>query len=177
MITIKGHEFKEVLARDSYIRRSLQYKNNIMKTLSQIGVVSDDVDIELEPIAIKNLPASATWYIEGYRLYYSYKCAKKYVDNLYIVSKVIEFEVQDLIANKITFDEFLLEFIEKSDVENMRKEAREILGVAEDEMDLEIINKKYKELAKQYHPDMPNGDLEMFKKINNAHKILKRELS
>jgi len=26
------------------------------------------------------------------------------------------------------------------------------------------------------HPDMPNGNVEKFKEINKAHKILKREL-
>ena len=58
----------------------------------------------------------------------------------------------------------------------MRKEAREILGVEENVLDMAHIDKKYKTLAKKYHPDMPDGDLEMFKKINNAHKLLKREL-
>lgn len=175
-LTIKGHVFKEVLARDSYVRRALQYKNNILKTLSKIGVVSDDVEIEIEPVANKNVPASATWYIDGYRMYYSYKSATKYVDNLYVVSKVIEFEVADMMAKTITFDEFLLEFTEKEDVEHMRKEARELLGVDKDDLNIDNIDRKYKELARKYHPDMPEGDTEMFKKINNAHKILKREL-
>jgi len=32
-------------------------------------------------------------------------------------------------------------------------------------------------LAKETHPDMPDGDTEKFKMINRAHKILKRELA
>ena len=176
IITIKGHEFNAVLARDSFGRRALQYKNKIISALVKIGLVNDDVIIDLEPVAIKNVQASATWYIEGYRMYYSYKSAKKYVDNLYIVYKVIELEVGDLLAEKKTFEEFLLEFTEKDDVEHMRKEARELLGVEHDVLDIAIIDKRYKELAKKYHPDMDGGDTEMFKKINNAHKILKREL-
>ena len=175
-VTIKGYEFEAVIARDSYNRRALQYKNNIINVLSKIGIISDDIDIDLETVAIKNVPASATWYDNGYRMYYSYKSAKRYIDNLYIVYKVLNFEVADLLAKKKTFEEFLLDFTEKEDVEHMRKEARKILGVEEDVLDLDYINKKYKELAKKYHPDMPEGDLEMFKKINNAHKILKREL-
>ena len=35
----------------------------------------------------------------------------------------------------------------------MRKEARTILGLSEKETNLETINKAYKELAKQHHPD------------------------
>lgn len=175
-ITIKGHTFTEVLARDSYSRRAVQYTNKIISALSKIDVGEDDVIIEIEPVAIKSVPASATWYAEGYRMYYSYKSAKKYVDNLYVVYKVIELEVADLLAGKKTFDEFLLDFTEKKDVEQMRKEARETLGVDEDSLDMDDIDRKYKKLAKKYHPDMPGGDTEMFKKINNAHKILKREL-
>ena len=34
-----------------------------------------------------------------------------------------------------------------------------------------------KEMAKTLHPDTPTGDVEKFKKLNHAHKILKRELS
>src|SRR3989344_9313308 len=176
LITIKGHEFNALLARDSYGRRALQYKNNIISALSKIDVASDDVNIDIEPVAIKNMRASATWYADGYRMYYSYKSVKKHVDNLYVVYKVIEFEVADLLSGKKTFEEFLLDFTEKDDVEHMRKEARKTLGVEEDVLDMDSIDKKYKKLAKQYHPDMPEGDTEMFKKINNAHKILKREL-
>ncbi len=175
-LRIKGHEFKAVLAKDSFGRRALQYKNKIIHALSQIGITCDDIILDLEPFAIKNIPASATWYSEGYRMYYSYKSAKKYVDNLYVVCKVIELEVADLIAEKKTFEEFLRDFTEKDDVEQMRKEARELLGVEPDSIDMDLIDKKYKKLAKQHHPDMDGGDLEMFKRINNAHKILKREL-
>ncbi|MBI5390109.1 J domain-containing protein [Candidatus Woesearchaeota archaeon] len=175
-ITIKGHTFNAVLAKDSFSRRALQYKNNLIKVLSKLGLTPDDIEIELEPFAIKNVPASATWYCEGYRMYYSYKASGKFVDNLYVVYKVIEFEVNDVLEEKKTFEEFLLDFTEKDDVEHMRKEARELLGVEHDTLDLDLINKKYKELAKKHHPDMPDGDTEMFKKINHAHKILKREL-
>ncbi|MDP3734404.1 MAG: J domain-containing protein [Nanoarchaeota archaeon] len=174
-ITIKGHQFNLVLARDSYQRRALMYKNSIISILSKIGITRDEIIIDLEP-AIQRAPASATWYGDGYRMYYSYKSAKRYIDNLYVVYKVIELEVADLLAGKKTFEEFLLEFAEKDDVEQMRTEAREILGVGEDVLDMDEIDKKYKELAKKYHPDMPGGDTEMFKKINHAHKILKREL-
>ncbi|MBS3114183.1 hypothetical protein J4448_03705 [Candidatus Woesearchaeota archaeon] len=31
-------------------------------------------------------------------------------------------------------------------------------------------------MAKKYHPDMPEGNVDKFKEINRAHKILRREL-
>ena len=66
-------------------------------------------------------------------------------------------------------------FNEDQDIEKQRVEAREILGVEKDCLDLEVINAKYKNLAKNHHPDA-GGDQEMFKKINRAHKMLKKEL-
>ena len=58
-----------------------------------------------------------------------------------------------------------------------RKDARKLLGIDSDSLDLELVDKKYKELAKKVHPDTPTGDTEQFKMINRAHKILKRELA
>ena len=100
----------------------------------------------------------------------------KYAENLYVVSKVIEYHVNALVHEEINITEFIKTFSEKDDIEKQRKSARELLGIDEDCLDITIINKKYKILAKKYHPDMSGGDLEKFKAINNAHKMLKREL-
>ncbi len=175
MVTIKGYDIKPLTIRDSFDRRAIQYKNNIIETLHKVGLTEDDIDIKVEPGAFRNAPASVAWYIEGHRLYYSYKIAKKYVENLYIVSKVIELEVDALLKGEITFEDFVSTFSEKDDIEEKRKEARDVLGIGHDVTDIAIINAKYKDLAKKNHPDM-GGDTEKFKKINNAHQILKREL-
>ena len=80
-------------------------------------------------------------------------------------------------AKEILVDDFVREFSEDDDVTAQRVEARETLCVKPDEMDIEVINKNYKLLAKKYHPDMPEGDHECFQRINAAHKLLKKELS
>ena len=176
MIKIKGYEFNAMSVRDSFNRRALKFKNNIITHLRAIGVSPDDVDIELEPLAMKRFPASASWYFEGYNLHFSYKAGLKYVDNLFVVSKIIEFEVSAILEGKKSYDEFIADFTEERDVEEGRKAARELLGVDPESLDLPAINKAYKLLAKDAHPDMPNGDTETFKALNRAHKILKREL-
>ena len=89
--------------------------------------------------------------------------------------KVIEAEMQLLVSSEKRFDEFCREFMEEKNIDKIRAEAREILGVPTDCLDFELIHTNFKKLAKEHHPDM-GGDLEMFKKINNAHKVLKREL-
>ena len=148
----------------------------IINSLRVLGLTDDDVELDLEPIAIKNVPATVSWYMEGFRLQYSYKACKKYVENLYVVSKIIEFEVKEIVEGRKTIEEFVNDFREESNVEDKRKEARELLGVKEGTLDLDAINKKYKQMSKEVHPDMPNGSTEKFKELNNAHKILKREL-
>ena len=175
-LKIKGHEFNAFLARDSFNRRAVQFKNNIIKSLGKIGISDDDIEIDLEGSAIKKAPASCLWYIEGCRLYYSYNGADKFVENIYVVSKVIELEVLALLNERKTLQEFIADFTEDKDVDDARKKAKKILGVDEESLNMDMINSNYKQLAKEHHPDMPNGNMEKFKEINNAHKILKREL-
>jgi hypothetical protein len=175
-IKVKGYEFNAPLIRDSFNRRAQRFANNILTSLRGIGLTEDDVRVEIEPMAIKRVPASASWYVDGYHLHFSYKACVKYVENLFVISKVIELEVKAIQEGTKTIEEFIRDFTEERDVEKEREAAREHLGVAADEIDLDVISKKYKLLARDAHPDMPNGDTEKFKALNRAHKILKREL-
>ena len=175
-LKVKGHEFSAFIARDSPSRRAVRFRNNILGSLRKIGLSEDDVDVEIETLAVKKAPACASWYIEGHHLFYSYNKAPKFVDNLYVVSKIIELEVEALLKERKTLQEFISEFSEDKDICDKRKEARKSLGVDESTLDLNAINEKYKSLAREHHPDMPNGNMEKFKEINNAHEILKREL-
>lgn len=174
-ITVRGHEFNELIIKDSYDRRALQFKNTILATLQKIGLTENDVEVVLPKIARLRGTAAASWYFDGRNMYFNYKSGATFVQNLYVVSKVIEAEVALLLAKTKTVEEFIRDFIEDRDIETQRLEARKILGVEENCLDIEVINKSYKQLAKQQHPDL-GGDLEKFKEINNAHKMLKREL-
>ena len=177
MVKIKGHEIGSIIVKDASNRRSIQFKNNILKVLRRIGVNEDDIDIPLERIAIKKAKASATWYLLGYRMHFSHNLQSKYVENLYVLFKVIEIEANLVLSEKNTLHDFISEFKEDSDVYNKRREARDFFGCDHDEDDFEVIHKKYKMMAKELHPDMSTGDTEKFKKLNIAHKILKRELT
>lgn len=176
IINIKGYEFNAITVKDSFNRRALKFKNNITEQLRSLGVISDDVIIDLEPVAIKKVPASASWYIEGSYCHFSYAGANKYVDNLYVVSKIIEFEVSAVLNEEKSIEQFIADFTESHEVEEERKEARRLLGFEEDSLDFEEMHKAYKKMAKECHPDMEGGDIDKFKALNRAHKILKREL-
>jgi len=173
---IKGHEINPVNITNSFDRRTVQYKNKIITNLKKIGIPEDDVEVHLERFGIKNVPGTATFWFNDHRLYYSYSRSKTFVNNLYIVQKLIEIEVEEVLNGEKTEQEFCNTFTEDKDVENQRKEARTLIGVSEDCVDMEEISQKYKILAKNSHPDMPSGNHKEFQKLNRAHKLLKREL-
>lgn len=175
-IRVKGHLFEAFVVKNASNRRMVQFKNAIVATLKKVGVPEDQTDIPLEGFALKKQPASVTWFVNGHRLYYSYG-AGRFVENLYVVSMVIAFEVELLLSGAKSEEEFIGEFREEEDVEAQRKEARDVLGLGHETNDLEVINKRYKELAKEHHPDTATGNVEKFKAINHAHKMLKRELA
>ncbi|MFA6889248.1 MAG: molecular chaperone DnaJ, partial [Candidatus Woesearchaeota archaeon] len=84
-ITVKGYEVEAITVKDSFNRRATQFKNNIIATLKKIGLTVDDIDIVLEPNAIKKAPASASWYLDGHHLQFSHNSRNKYAENLYVV--------------------------------------------------------------------------------------------
>lgn len=173
---VKGHEFETFIVNESFSRRAVQFMNHIIKALNLLGVPERQIDVTMEKYALKNAPASVLWFMDGHRMYFSYEAAPRFVENLYIISKVIALEVDAVINKRKTMQDFVSEFSEQEDIEEQRKEAREILGVSHDTKDLDAINKRYKALAKEHHPDVSTGNLTKFKAINRAHKILKREL-
>lgn len=176
-VKIKSHSIQVVHATNSFNRRAVQFKNKIITALEQLGVARDDIDLELDGNCGKGAKAIVTWYFDGYKLQYETASQERFIDNLGIVLKVIEKEVELVLAGKKEIEEFIAEFAENDDVHDSRKEAREFFGLEHDHKDIQEVDKKYKEMAKTLHPDMPTGDVEKFKKLNHAHKILKRELA
>jgi len=175
-INIKNKDYNISLTKDSFNRRATQYTNKIIEKFKSIGLKEDDLNISEERAPIRNLPASISWWIDGYHCHFSHAKQNKYVDNLLVVSKIIEDYINKFIQEEITLTEFIETFKEKDDVTTKRKEARDFFDLEETHTDFESINKKYKLLSKKLHPDMPTGNIDKFKELNEHHKILKREL-
>ncbi len=175
-IRVRELEFNLPEIRDSYDRRAILFKNNIIESLKKIGLQDYQSEIELPGNARIAAPASASWYFEGYFMHYSCNSQAKYIENLFIVSKVIELKVKELVEKHTTFQDFISYFTEEKDIAKTRKSARSDLGLPEDCRDMALITKTYKQLAKQHHPDANDGSDAEFKKINNAYQILRREL-
>ncbi len=175
-IKIKGHSIVFVPVKDNLNRRALQYKNKLISALEKIGVKRDDVELELNGFCGREDKGSVVWFFSGHRMYYEVASQKRFIDNIFLVSSVIEKEVELVLNDKKPLEEFIAEFAEDEDVHDERKEAREFFGLEHDHKDIHEINKRYKDLAKSLHPDTPTGNLEKFKELNRHHKILRREL-
>ncbi|OGF31153.1 hypothetical protein A2300_03930 [Candidatus Falkowbacteria bacterium RIFOXYB2_FULL_35_7] len=173
-IKVRGYELPVFDMKQASSRKALQLKNTIINNLKKLNVHEDFITVKEEAIVIKRAPASVSWYMDGQNLYYSYTI-HNFIQNLYIVSSIIELEVNAVLSGEKSRDECVNGFMEDKEIEVHRKKARELLGVSKDCYDFDLISKKYKDLSKTHHPDM-GGDLEMFQSINNAHKMLKREL-
>lgn len=176
IINVKGREIKSMIIKDSFHRRAIQFRNNIIQILGKIGIKEDDVDIPIEIVANKNSPAEVSWFFGGFHLHYSYSKCTKFVENLYIIQELLQLEIDSLISEEKTPEQFIEDFREETDIKEQRQKARETLGLDVNEKDISVIDKAYKDLAKEHHPDKLGGDTTKFKEINTAHKILKREL-
>lgn len=176
-VKIKGQQINIIPVRASHYRRATLYKNNIFNLFKKIGLNQDYIELEVPTAAMQKLPASVSWYLDGQHLYYSYKNANNYAENLGVILKVLEIEINKLLNEQISIHDFIFEFTEEKDIEQERKKARELLNLHEDTTDMEEINKAYKKLAKSLHPDMPTGDINKFKELNKAHKVLRKELT
>ncbi len=174
---VRGFKFELAPIKDSYLRRSVQLSNKIVLALSQIGLSADDVDVSQEKIPIRSASASVSWYADGQHCHFSHSLQQKYIDNLNVVAKVIELEVELVLKGKKTVQEFIYEYKEGDEFDAERKRAREILNVESDCKDMALIDTQFKKLSKKLHPDMETGNIDDFKQINWAHKILRRELA
>ncbi len=174
MVKVRGYELQSLDLKQASSRKALQLKNTIIVTLKKLSVHEDSITVKEEAVAIKRAPASVSWYMDGQNLYYSYT-PLRYIENLYIVSQVLEYEVQSVLSGEKSREDCVQGFMEDKEIEVQRIKARKLLGVSYDCYDFDLISKKYKDLSKTHHPDM-GGDLEVFQQINNAHKMLKREL-
>ncbi|MCH8520032.1 MAG: J domain-containing protein [Nanoarchaeota archaeon] len=177
--TVKGHEIALKVTKTGCNRKATQLVNSIVTSLKQIGVVRDDIEVVIPPLANRIEPAVLEFWLNRYYCRFSYSRANRFIDNLYLISKLIEIEVEEVISGKKDIQEFYSMFNEsKSDMKKLDKsinEAKVLLGVSESEKDVEVINLAYKKLARKHHPDL-GGDIEEFQRINQAHKLILKEM-
>jgi len=173
---IRGKGVDIVPTRNTHNRRALLYQNKIRTVLKHLGCHPEDIEFSTEKLAMRKTEAWVNFYSEFEKCHISYNKLENYADNMQAIAKLLEQEEKEINESKDTKENFFERYEEQGDVIKERIEARETLGVAVDCMDWKVIDKAYKDLSRTAHPDM-GGSVEEFKKINLAHKTLKKELA
>lgn len=68
------------------------------------------------------------------------------------------------------------QYEERSKKVSQLQEHLNFLNIGNKSYNKESLKAHYRKLSKKYHPDMPNGDEEMMKKINNAYEYIMNTL-
>jgi len=151
------------------------FENKIRTVLKHLGCHPDDIEFSDVRIAMKKEKAWVKFYSEFDHCFISHEAQTNYADNMQVLAQLLIDDEKEIEAGTLTKTAFFDRYIEAGDIEKERAEARKTLGVPEDCKDWDVIVKAYKDKARTAHPDM-GGSPEDFKKINHAHKLLKREL-
>ena len=177
IVKIKNNDISFSPVRDSFGRRVKQFENNILLELRKLDIDYNHVsDFNSPTFAIAPKKAHIEWGLGSSNCCLTVNKEKRYVDNLQLLYLCIKADVKKVVDKEMTIKEFESKYVEHGDIKENRKWAREELGVHHECSDIEEINKAYKDLAKSHHPDMEGGSVDKFKSVNEAHKILKREL-
>ncbi len=176
--SVKGHEIEGKITKSAYDRKVVLFANNIIEELKKLNITRDDVEIKVNVLGNKNVPAVIEFWSQGHYGRFSYSLTNRFVDNMYIIQELVKLEVAEVLSGKKQMSEFFHTFESEGNRKEISKdldEAKKTLGLSQNEKDLEVINKAYKNLAKLHHPDA-GGDLDEFKKVNKAHKLIKKEM-
>ncbi|MFQ5621160.1 MAG: J domain-containing protein [Candidatus Nanoarchaeia archaeon] len=175
-VHFRGKTVKIKPTTQSHSRRAQQFENKIRTVLKHLGCHPDDFEFSNVRLAMKKEEAWVKFWSEFDHCHISHGAQANYADNMQVIAQLLTLEEQEIERGELTKDQFFEKYIEEDDVEEERKEARKTLGVPEDCKDWKVIDKAYKDLARTAHPDM-GGSAEEFKKLNKAHKVLRRELT
>ena len=120
--------------------------------------------------------AEVTWTVNGKDHKYRCDSQPRSVDNLASIAQIIEADSKAIRRGLKTFGQVMNQFRIGYDPDAPHtKTPREILGVPDSMNDLEYITFKYKQEAKELHPDQ-GGDPEKMQELNEAYARLKKEL-
>ena len=170
IIKVKGYEINFIPTISAIDRKAVLYCNNIIEEIKKIGLNQDYVEFLKCENSHRIELCKFSIYYENHKLIFSHNSQRRYIDNLFILSKLVEKEIQALLNNQITKQNLIDKYTQEKLEDDFRNKAIEILDLKKNNFDKETLNKNYKELAKKFHPDKEGGSVDEFKKINNQIK-------
>ena len=156
------------------------YKRKLLESFAKIGIEPPFLDVVFGGgmgYTSTNGWAKVSWIVNETE--HEYKCDSqpRSVDNLAAIAQMIEADSKAIRRGLKTFGQVMNQFKLGYDSDSPKiKSPKEIIGVPESTKDFEYISFKYKQRAKELHPDA-GGDTEKFKQLNEAYQTLKKDLN
>lgn len=178
-VMVNGKKIYIKPSKSRFQKTAFQMSQEIYYDLHKIGITQDFISLQLckNPLR-QGEPAQISWTVNGKE--FTFMCNKqdRYLDNLGVISKVIAQESYAIRNGLKSFAQVMNQFSIGYDENKPKlKTPREILGVASDCKDFDYIEYKFKQKAKELHPDVTNDDGKQFKELNEAFTELKKELT
>ena len=177
IVMINGKKVTIKPTKSRFTKTAFQMSQEIYSALQKIGITKEFVDLTLCRNPLKSgEPAQISWRVNDKDFYFQCNKQDRYVDNLGVITKVIEQESYAIRNGLKTFTQVMNQFVIGFE-EGGEKilSPREIIGVDSKCNDLEYIKFKFKQKAKELHPDN-GGNVNLFQKLNLSMEILEKEL-
>lgn len=174
---VNGKEIVVKPTKSTFGKTAFQISREIYSDLGRIGITEEYIDLNLpRNTLIRNTLAEISWYVNEKNFYFSCSTQNRYVDNLGVIGKVISQESYAIRNGLKSFGQVMNQFKLDYDPNGEKtRTPREIMGVDENNKDLDYITFKYRGRAKEIHPDIIKGDDNKMKELNEAYEIIKKE--
>lgn len=147
-------------------------RGDILNWLNRIGITKEYISIEYSG-SLQGSCAEVSWEVNGKPHYYKCQSQRRPVDNLAAIEQLVHQEVLFIQRGIKTFGQVMNQFaLPGPDEVKDSFDPRKVLGIPDNVVDPDYIKFKYREAAKENHPDR-GGDSEEFKKIQKAWEMLK----
>jgi len=176
-IEVNGTNITIIPTISRFKKTAFVISEKIYHALSSIGIAKEFITLNIPRNPLKyDTAAEIAWVVNGEDHYYSCNTQETYRDNLGVISKVIIQDAYAIRNGMKSFGQVMNQFkIGYDESGDKIRSPREILGVPDSMNDLDYIRFKYKQKAKELHPDT-GGDPEEFQELQEAYDSVKKEL-
>lgn len=177
-IQVNGNTILIRPTKSTFHRTADNMKKEIFRNFSKIGITPEFIQMNLPRNQLKiGEPAQINWTVNGHDYFYECRTQERYIDNLGVISKLVAQESYSIRNGLKKFGQVMNQFslgFDGKDAEVFNP--WEIIGITPGTNDIDYLTYKYKQKAKEVHPDTSDKDKDLFQNLQQAYQILKKEM-
>ncbi len=175
-IEVNGQHVEIKINKTSASKNIGAYKRDTLRWLERIGITKEFISIEHSHYGYEESFAEIRWMVNDKEYYYKCNTQDTATGCVAAIEQLVHYEVIFIERGIKTFGQVMNQFRIGYDPDAPHaRTPREIIGIPEHINDIEYIKFKYKQKAKELHPDK-GGNAEDFKDLQEAYSKLKKEL-